>query len=112
MGKALIKYNNIYVETFWQGTVFVLSTRYDGRFEREAFVLAQCYEEGKEFEIIQITGYHAGFRAGYINEGILKGLKYAAITKEELIEGINFNFGSHWSDLFILDKNINLEKII
>ena len=38
------------------GPVFILTNHHDGITEREAFVLADCYEEGKVFQIVQITG--------------------------------------------------------
>ena len=76
---------------FGDGDVFVITDHYDGITEREAYILAECYEEGKIFQIIQITGLHAGYMAGYVNYGILKGSIYA-VTYEELIEAIKYNF--------------------
>ena len=76
---------------FGDGDVFVITDHYDGITEREAYILAECYEEGKIFQIIQITGLHAGYLAGYVNYGILKGSIYA-VTYEELIEAIKYNF--------------------
>ena len=73
------------------GTIFIITDHYDGYTEREAFILAECYEEGKIFQIIQITGLHAGFMPGYVNYGILKD-SILAVTYEELIEAIKYNF--------------------
>ena len=96
---------------YWRGTVFIITSHYDGITEREAFVLAQCYEEGKVFQIIQITGYHAGWMAGYVNKGILRD-SCVAITYEELVEAIKFNFlGPDFSTLQILDKGLKLEDL-
>ena len=93
------------------GTVFILTNHHDGITEREAFVLADCYEEGKVFQIIQITGYHAGWMAGYVNEGILHG-SCVAITYEELVEAIKFNFlGPDFSTLQILDNRLELKDL-
>ncbi|MBO7625071.1 MAG: hypothetical protein J6S82_07200 [Bacteroidales bacterium] len=76
---------------FGDGDVFILTDHYDGITEREAYILAECYEEGKIFQIIQITGEHSGYMAGYVNYGILKGSVHA-VTYEELIEAIKYNF--------------------
>lgn len=97
---------------YWRGTVFIITSHYDGIIEREAFVLAQCYEEGKVFQIIQISGYHAGWLAGYVNEGILHDYSCVAITYEELVEAIKFNIsGPDFSTLQILDNGLELKDL-
>ena len=96
---------------YGSGTVFIITNHHDGITEREAFVLADCYEEGKVFQIVQITGCHAGWMAGYINEGILKD-SCVAITNEELVEAIKYNFlGPDFSTLKILDNRLRLEDL-
>ena len=96
------------VVAYFGGTVFILTSHYDGITEREAFILANCYEEGKVFQIVQITGYHAGWMAGYVNKGILKD-SCVAITYEELIEAIKYNIsGPDFSTLQILDHGLEL----
>ena len=93
------------------GAVFILTNHHDGIAEREAFVLADCYEEGKVFQIVQITGCHAGWMAGYVNEGILKD-SCVAITHEELVEAIKYNFlGPDFNTMQILDKGLKLEDL-
>ena len=96
---------------YGSGTVFIITNHHDGITEREAFVLADCYEEGKVFQIVQITGCHAGWMAGYINEGILKD-SCVAITHEELVGAIRYNFiGPDFNTLQILDNGLELEDL-
>ena len=94
-----------------EGTVFILSNHYDGISEREAFILAKCYEEDSIFQIIQITGLHSGYILGYVKYGILRD-SWDAVTYEELIESIKFNFiGPDLDTLIILDNRLELANL-
>ena len=82
------------------GTIFTISYFWD-YYRTETFILAQCFEEDYEFQIITITGYHAGTISGYIKKGVLKDT-HRAITHEEFIEGIKYNFlNPDWATLKI-----------
>ena len=94
------------------GTVFELTNRYDGLTEREAFILAECHEEEHLFHIIQITGLHSGYLLGYVKHGALRESRNA-ITYDELIEAIKFNFiGPDLSTLLILNDRLELSDLL
>ncbi len=94
-----------------EGTVFILSNYYDGISEREAFILAKCYEEDSIFQIIQITGLHSGYLLGYVKYGILRN-SLDAVTYDELIESIKFNFiGPDLDTLIIMDNPLELVNL-
>lgn len=94
-----------------EGTVFILSNYYDGISEREAFILAKCYEEDSIFQIIQITGLHSEYLLGYVKYGILRD-SLDAVTYDELIESIKFNFiGPDLDTLIIMDNPLELVNL-
>ena len=92
MGKEKVYYKGEKITLYYYGTIFTLSYYHlDDYVKTGTFILAECYEKDYVFQIINIMGYDAGFIKGYIKKGILKDT-HCAITHEELIEGIKYNF--------------------
>lgn len=76
---------------YFRGTFIKLTYKYEFE-ETNEFILAECHESGYLFQIICVSGYHAGTIAGYIKEGSLAEKSIAALTHKELIEGLKANF--------------------
>ena len=111
-GRVIDKPSEAIDAIYGVGTVFVLTNRYDGLTEREAFILAECHEEEHLFHIIQITGLHSGYLLGYVKHGALRESRNA-ITYDELIEAIKFNFiGPDLSTLLILNDRLELADLL
>ena len=77
-------------EIYYRGTIFTITHFWD-REERESYLLSECFKEDYVFQIVCISGYSAGTILGYIKKGVLKDT-HCAITHEELIDGIKYNF--------------------
>ena len=109
MKKNMNKFKNFY-GIYGVGTIFVLTNSYDGIIERESFILAECHEEEHIFQIIQITGLHSGYILGYVKHGVLREFRNA-VTYDELIEAIKYNFiGPDLSTLYIKNR-LELESL-
>ena len=110
--KMLSGYDTVLKKTIYgEGTVFILTNHHDGMTEREAFILARCYEEGKVFQIIQLTGLHSGCLLGYVKHSVL-GDSETVITHDELIEAIRFNFiGPDFNTLQVINNRLELTDL-
>ena len=69
---------------FYMGTVFELN--------HEKYMLADCFDPKFEFQIVCISGYHAGNILGYIKKDSLLSNTHQAVTKDHLLKEINRNF--------------------
>jgi hypothetical protein len=48
------------------GSIFEVRFRHNGRVEQEKILLARTFEPNKLFQVITLSGYHAGEIEGYI----------------------------------------------
>lgn len=80
------------MEIYFEGTKIELITIYDGRHEKECYMLCETHEIDKAFQIICISGYNSGKLVGYINnqkETMQKG--YKAVDQLFLLNEIERN---------------------
>lgn len=95
-------------KSYKAGTIFVVDDRYDGKCEKEAYMLAECNDENL-YEIIQITGYHAGYGGFFIKR--LKNNN--TLTYNDLVNGIKFNFNEpNLKNLTIIESTIKIDDFM
>lgn len=94
-------------QIYYRGTIFTISYLGDIQ-ERESFLLTECFEDEYVFQIICISGYGAGTVQGYIKKGVL-ARTHRAITHEELIEGIKYNFLNPDFDSLKIEDEYNIK---
>lgn len=77
------------------GTTFSLIDNHDTSNDPqlEKYILAQCHKEGYVFQIICITGYHAGYIYCYVKEDSqAKTDNVIGVSEEHLINQIRRGF--------------------
>lgn len=90
------------------GTIFVVDDYPYGECEREAYMLSEYIDENK-FELTQITGYHAGYGGFFIKRKKDRN----AISYEDLIEGIKYNFlKPDLKSLVIFEHSLIIEALL
>lgn len=89
-------------QLYWRGTILKFTA---GELGLQYYILAECREKDAVFQIISITGYHAGNIYGYIAVQPEVGAK-SAITLPFLKQQLKRNFLDIDWDTFEVDENI------
>jgi len=78
---------------FYRGTIVeFVSTNAPNR-SLEKYILAECHEDEKVFQIICISGYHAGSVEGFVDrDSSPLATNSKAVTYEHLISELKKNF--------------------
>jgi hypothetical protein len=92
-------------QIYYRGTIFSLTHFWDYE-RRETFILSDYFDtnnEGILFQLICISGDKPGTICGYIRNGILFKENIGAITYDELINGIKYNFLKPYLETLVIE---------
>lgn len=100
-------------DCFFVGTIFELVDKTSGKSEQRKFMLIECFEKGKIFQLTCIEGSKPGRIYGYINEDPIAIINRAkAVSWKTLIENLDSIFIYEKSSLIISkDHSESIEKL-